>query len=120
MVTRYIRGFSHFVTSMTAPIASGWSDSCRVGFAPTEKRRLSTAHPRSRQNGFFSECVLTSQRGNSTSRRNMPRQIITGIKPGDTFTVKKVLGRLESVRVVECTGVNLSDFETRKLRSQYF
>ncbi len=28
-------GFSHFVTSMTAPVASGWSDSCRVRFAPT-------------------------------------------------------------------------------------
>jgi len=37
------RGFSHFVTSMTAPVASGWSG-CRVGFAPTGKRRLSTAH----------------------------------------------------------------------------
>jgi hypothetical protein len=31
-----IEGFSHFVTSMTAPIASGWSG-CRVGFAPTGK-----------------------------------------------------------------------------------
>ncbi len=29
---------------MTAPVASGWSDSCRVGLAPTEERRLSTAH----------------------------------------------------------------------------
>jgi hypothetical protein len=38
-----IEGFSHFVTSMTAPIASGWSD-CRVGLAPTGKRRLCTAH----------------------------------------------------------------------------
>ena len=28
---------------MTAPIASGWSG-CRVGLAPTGKRRLSTAH----------------------------------------------------------------------------
>src|ERR1035437_8815922 len=36
-------GFSHFVTSMTAPVASGWS-SCRVGFSPTGKRRLYTAH----------------------------------------------------------------------------
>ena len=36
-------GFSHFVTSMTAPVASGWSG-CRVGFAPTGKRRLFTAH----------------------------------------------------------------------------
>src|SRR3979411_1816063 len=40
-----IEGFSHFVTSMTAPIASGWSDR-RVGLAPTGKRRLSTAHTR--------------------------------------------------------------------------
>src|SRR6202049_5026782 len=36
-------GFSHFVTSMTAPAASGWSVR-RVGFAPTGKRRLVTAH----------------------------------------------------------------------------
>src|ERR1019366_8500369 len=38
-----IEGFSHFVTSMTAPIDSGWSG-CRVGLAPTGKRRLCTAH----------------------------------------------------------------------------
>ena len=41
-----IEGFSHFVTSMTAPIASGWSG-CRVGLAPTGKRRLCTAHAKS-------------------------------------------------------------------------
>src|SRR5712672_1300838 len=41
-----IEGFSHFVTSMTAPIAFGWSG-CRVGLAPTGKRRLCTAHARS-------------------------------------------------------------------------
>jgi hypothetical protein len=33
---------------MTAPIASGWSG-CRVGLAPTGKRRLFTAHTRSGQ-----------------------------------------------------------------------
>jgi len=33
-----IEGFSH-----NAPIASGWSG-CRVGLAPTGKRRLCTAH----------------------------------------------------------------------------
>jgi hypothetical protein len=38
-----IEGFSHFVTSMTALIASGRSG-CRVGLAPTGKRRLVTAH----------------------------------------------------------------------------
>src|ERR1700693_1235680 len=37
------RGFSHFVTSIAAPVASGWSG-CRVGLAPTGKRRLCTAH----------------------------------------------------------------------------
>src|SRR6202035_2607610 len=36
-------GFSHFVTSIAAPVASGWSGR-RVGFAPTGKRRLVTAH----------------------------------------------------------------------------
>src|SRR5580704_4184334 len=41
-----IEGFSHFVTSMTAPIAFGWSG-CRVGLAPTGKRRLVTAHTHS-------------------------------------------------------------------------
>jgi hypothetical protein len=36
-------GFSHFVSSTTAPVASGWSG-CRVGLAPTGKRCLVTAH----------------------------------------------------------------------------
>ena len=39
---RLAEGFSHFVTSMTAPVASGWSG-CRAGLAPTGKRRLFTA-----------------------------------------------------------------------------
>src|SRR6476469_5306273 len=39
-------GFSHFVTSIAAPVASGWSG-CRVGLAPTGKRRLVTAHTQS-------------------------------------------------------------------------
>jgi hypothetical protein len=38
-------GFSYFVTSIAAPAASGWID-CRVGLAPTGKRRLVTAHTR--------------------------------------------------------------------------
>ena len=42
-VTRLPEGFSHFVTSMTAPVASGWSG-CRAGLAPAGKRRLFTAH----------------------------------------------------------------------------
>src|SRR5262244_1126261 len=36
-------GFSYFVTSIAAPVASGWSVR-RVGLTPTGKRRLITAH----------------------------------------------------------------------------
>ncbi len=42
--TLFTEGFSHFVTSMTAPIATGRSKSCRVGFSPTVLARLYTAH----------------------------------------------------------------------------
>src|SRR5262245_11977952 len=47
--------FSHFVSSIAAPVASGWSDR-RVGFAPTGKRRLLTAHA---NNGHNVRGVLT-------------------------------------------------------------
>src|SRR5262249_8406850 len=40
-------GFSYFVTSIAAPVASGWSGR-RVGLTPTGKRRLLTAHTQSR------------------------------------------------------------------------
>jgi hypothetical protein len=49
-VTSYTEGFSHFVTSMTAPVASGWSVR-RVGLSPTGKRRLLTAHTFSGHSG---------------------------------------------------------------------
>src|SRR5882724_1329088 len=55
-----IEGFSHFVTSMTAPIASGWSG-CRVGLAPTGKRRLSTAHANSGHSGSRSRRLRTGR-----------------------------------------------------------
>ncbi len=45
-VARLTEGFRHFVTSLPAPVASGWSG-CRVGLAPTGKRRLFTAHTQS-------------------------------------------------------------------------
>jgi hypothetical protein len=39
-VTCYTEGFSHFVTSMTAPVASGWSVR-RVGLAKLESAAFS-------------------------------------------------------------------------------
>jgi hypothetical protein len=45
----FLEGFDGFVTSTATPIATGWSDLCRVGIAPTEKLHLFTTHrlPRS-------------------------------------------------------------------------
>jgi hypothetical protein len=44
MMTLYTGGFSRFVASTAAPIATGWSESCRAGFAPAGKPWLGTAH----------------------------------------------------------------------------
>src|SRR5450432_4545208 len=54
-------GFSHFVTSMTAPVASGWSG-CRVGFTPTGTRRLCTAHTLNGLHGLFCRSVTMRDR----------------------------------------------------------
>jgi len=43
-VIRYIEGSSYFVTSITAPIASGWSEIAGWDLHPLGKRRLCTAH----------------------------------------------------------------------------
>lgn len=43
-MTIYIEGFSRFVTSTAAPIATGWSESYRMGFSPIERSCLFTAH----------------------------------------------------------------------------
>jgi hypothetical protein len=55
-VTRITEGFSHFVTSIAAPVASGWSG-CRVGLAPTGKRHLLTAHTHSSRSTCKTVCL---------------------------------------------------------------
>src|ERR1700731_2773552 len=54
-------GFSYFVTSIAAPVASGWS-SCRVGLTPTGKRRLCTAHAKSRLSRCTKDCEAFAPR----------------------------------------------------------
>jgi hypothetical protein len=46
-MTLYTGGFSRFITSTTAPIATGWNESCRTGFAPAGKPCLGTAQRKS-------------------------------------------------------------------------
>ena len=42
--TLYTGGFSRFVTSTPAPVATGRNENYRAGFAPARKQRLGTAH----------------------------------------------------------------------------
>ena len=68
-VTSYTEGFSHFVTSMTAPVASGWSVR-RVGLAPTGKRRLLTAHAKSGHSRRYGQRAKSTETTGSLRRRS--------------------------------------------------
>src|SRR5437870_5550330 len=58
-----IEGFGSIVTATAAPIATGWSESCRVGFTPAEERRLGTAHKGTRA------CIVARPRALSDRRQ---------------------------------------------------
>ena len=66
----------------TAPIATGWSDSCRAGFAPAERQRLSTAH----QDGRIQRRGATSQSGT------------TNLMYGGDCSITKSWMRIHSIR----------------------
>ncbi len=42
----YPGGIDDFLSSITAPVATDWSETCRARVAPAEHRRLFTAHCR--------------------------------------------------------------------------
>jgi hypothetical protein len=65
-----VRVFSHFVTSMTAPIASGWSGR-RVGLAPAGKRRLCTAHTHDGHRGRATSAGAIGWHSNSRVNRGL-------------------------------------------------
>jgi hypothetical protein len=95
-----IEGFSHFVTSTTAPIASGWSG-CRIGFAPTRKRRLCTAHTRSGhcRSGLDRAALARPQERLSCSQREICRflpvvHLLLTASPNHSFAPQAVIQRL--------------------------
>jgi len=57
----YIGGSSHFVTSMTAPIASGRSDLAGWVSHPLVKRRLCTAHTQTGLSRFYKPAIQPIQ-----------------------------------------------------------
>jgi len=56
-MTLYIRGFSHFVTSMTAPIASGWSKIAGWDLHPLRNAALARRTPEEDLHGILGEVL---------------------------------------------------------------
>jgi hypothetical protein len=81
-VARLPEGFRHFVTSMPAPVASGWSG-CRVGFAPTGKRRLFTAHTHRRHPPLGFRRHTPAARPSRSTTRLWARAYLTIDRPDD-------------------------------------
>ena len=68
-MTLYTEGFSRFVTSTTAPIATGWSESYRAGFAPAERPCLCTAHEK------VGLAWISTDNGLANVSRGSPRRV---------------------------------------------
>src|SRR3984893_18006809 len=79
---------------MTAPIASGWSD-CRVGFSPTGKRRLCTAHAMNRR-----QPTPSTGQSWTSSRRKTPRLSKNPLRESQTERTPPTLVRHILVRRV--------------------
>jgi hypothetical protein len=71
-VARLPEGFRHFVTSMPAPVASGWSG-CRAGLAPAGKRRLFTAHTHQRHPRPRIRCLEAAGQTKARHLKVVPR-----------------------------------------------
>src|SRR5439155_19796810 len=71
------------VTSIAAPVASGWSV-CRVGFAPTGKRRLSTAHAISRHSNQSHPRITLRCFVQQKPRREAGATLIVAQEQGDS------------------------------------
>ena len=72
IMTLYTEGFGRFVTSTTAPIATGWSDRCRVGISPTERTRLSRRTDRCGLDPAGSPCMGIAASSCATGRDGDP------------------------------------------------
>src|SRR5450756_43633 len=101
-----IEGFSHFVTSVTAPIASGWSG-CRVGLAPTGKRRLFTAHA---NNGLLHRSKMYLYSITSSARTSS----VGGTVKSSALAVLRLM--TVSYFVGACTGMS-DGFSPLRMRS---
>jgi hypothetical protein len=79
-VTLYTEGFSRFVTSTTAPIVTGRSESCRVGLSPTERSRLFTAHEKSGLDFERGEIVVRDGKGAKDRVSVLPKSVLDPLR----------------------------------------
>jgi hypothetical protein len=101
-------GFSHFVTSMTAPVASGWSG-CRVGLAPTGKRRLVTAHT---QLGHSPPSITALRKAHSITSSAMESSPDGMVRPS-AFAVLRLMTKSNLVDCITGKSDGFSPLSTR-------
>ena len=89
-MTLYIGVFSRFVASTPAPIATGWSDSCRAGFAPAERPCLCTAHRK---------LALSSCSCRRTRQISTPSKTTLPLSRKTENTIKRCLSMRSSMRI---------------------
>jgi len=108
-VTSYTEGFSHFVTSMTAPVASGWSVR-RVGLSPTGKRRLLTAHANSGRSSTAWRTCVTAPKPSTVLCKN---QICTAGSDNKLLNSSRPVRRTQGRRIESLSQKNIGAVDAR-------
>jgi hypothetical protein len=103
-VTRFTEGFNHFVTSIVAPVASGWSG-CRVGLAPTGK-----APP---LHGARQKQILANTSSQSSGAQMRLSEVIHDSVSGPMYSFATPRGRYAHPQA--CQGRRNEQRETRRI-----
>ena len=110
-VTCYTEGFSHFVTSMTAPVASGWSVS--PGGARTHwKAPPFTAHTLCRPSWSMPALARGRRASDSASPSLGPGNGILRNETGGGFEAQNAGERPDSVRRPRCASLTDRNYES--------
>jgi len=92
MMTLYTGGFSRFIASTAAPIATDWSENRRAGFAPAGKPCLCTAHKFTYANeeNALKRLHLQLHEPNAVSRKRPFLTLLRKVLKLPSFTSKSV------------------------------
>jgi hypothetical protein len=109
-----IEDFGHFVTSMTAPITSGWS-ACRVGFSPTGKRRLCTAHTHNGRRAWTRKSIIKVHINVPDVWSDIGTTTTLELRPAGTLPAElsSSSGRIPTSSKVQPPSIALCDYRRR-------